>query len=167
MLQCPVNITSQYRYLILVHPDLERGHVSHEPQFLSPGTAAAAEPLDSGGARPAQAGLTAAQTGLAAAQSSLTAAQSSLTAAQTAQTGLAAGRPAGQPGRHVLFVAWRDLANARAGGSEVLVDRLAEGMTARGDRVTLLCGGGTAPPPHPGVRNGGGGNTALLRPRWG
>jgi hypothetical protein len=41
----------------------------------------------------------------------------------------------GRPGRHLVFVAWRDLANARAGGSEVLVDRLAEGMTARGDQV--------------------------------
>jgi glycosyltransferase involved in cell wall biosynthesis len=44
-------------------------------------------------------------------------------------------------GRHLLFVAWRDLANPRAGGSEVLVDKLANGMSARGDKVTLLCGG--------------------------
>ena len=49
--------------------------------------------------------------------------------------------PAGRTARHILFVAWRDLANPRAGGSEILVDRLAEGMAARGDRVTLLCGG--------------------------
>jgi glycosyltransferase involved in cell wall biosynthesis len=58
-------------------------------------------------------------------------------------------------GRHILFVAWRDLANPRAGGSEVLVDRLAEGMTARGDKVTLLCGGPTAPRAYEVIRNGG------------
>ena len=66
----------------------------------------------------------------------------------------ASGRP-GQPGRHVLFIAWRDLASPRAGGSEVLVDRLAEGMTARGDRVTLLCGGPTAEHGYRVRRNGG------------
>jgi len=66
----------------------------------------------------------------------------------------ASGRP-DQPGRHVLFVAWRDLASPRAGGSEVLVDRLAEGMTARGDRVTLLCGGPTAEHGYRVRRNGG------------
>src|ERR1700677_183043 len=58
-------------------------------------------------------------------------------------------------GRHLLFVAWRDLASPRAGGSEVLVDRLAEGMTARGDRVTLLCGGPTAEHGYRVRRNGG------------
>jgi glycosyltransferase involved in cell wall biosynthesis len=58
-------------------------------------------------------------------------------------------------GRHILFVAWRDLANPRAGGSEVLVDRLAQGMTARGDRVTLLCAGPTAERPYQVIRNGG------------
>jgi glycosyltransferase involved in cell wall biosynthesis len=65
------------------------------------------------------------------------------------------GKPAERTGRHILFVAWRDLANPRAGGSEVLVDRLAEGMTARGDRVTLLCGGPTAPRQYQVVRSGG------------
>ena len=38
------------------------------------------------------------------------------------------------PGRHIVFVAWRDLANEEARGSELLVDRLAPGLTARGDR---------------------------------
>jgi glycosyltransferase involved in cell wall biosynthesis len=61
----------------------------------------------------------------------------------------------GRKGRHIVFVAWRDLANRRAGGSEVLVDHLAEGMTARGDRVTLLCGGPTAERPYQVIRNGG------------
>jgi glycosyltransferase involved in cell wall biosynthesis len=52
-------------------------------------------------------------------------------------------------------VAWRDLANPRAGGSEVLVDRLADGMTARGDQVTLLCGGPAGEYSYRVVRNGG------------
>jgi glycosyltransferase involved in cell wall biosynthesis len=67
----------------------------------------------------------------------------------------AAGREPGRPARHILFVAWRDLANPRAGGSEVLVDRLAEGMAARGDRVTLLCGGPVGAHPYQAIRNGG------------
>ena len=57
--------------------------------------------------------------------------------------------------RRILFVAWRDLANGRAGGSEVLVDRLAAGMTARGHSVSLLCGGPTGPRPYTVVRSGG------------
>jgi len=60
-----------------------------------------------------------------------------------------------QRGRHVLFIAWRDLANPRAGGSEVLVDRLAEGMVSRGHRVTLLCGGPTAERRYRVTGNGG------------
>jgi glycosyltransferase involved in cell wall biosynthesis len=76
-----------------------------------------------------------------------------------------AGRPAaatsehglGAPGspRRLLFVAWRDLANRRAGGSEVLVDRLAAGMTERGDQVSLLCGGPSAQRSYNVVRSGG------------
>ena len=65
------------------------------------------------------------------------------------------GGASDQRGRHVLFVAWRDLASPRAGGSEVLVDRLAEGMVARGNRVTLLCGGPTADHGYRVRRNGG------------
>jgi glycosyltransferase involved in cell wall biosynthesis len=61
----------------------------------------------------------------------------------------------GGSGRHVVFIAWRDLASPRAGGSEVLVDRLADGMTARGDRVTLLCGGPTAEHAYQVIRSGG------------
>ncbi len=70
--------------------------------------------------------------------------------------GDAAGGPAadGSP-RRLLFVAWRDLANRRAGGSEVLVDRLAAGMAARGDHVSLLCGGPSAPRPYDVIRSGG------------
>jgi len=66
-----------------------------------------------------------------------------------------AARQPNQPGRHVAFIAWRDLASPRAGGSEVLVDRLAEGMIARGDRVTLLCAGPTAARGYRVIRNGG------------
>src|ERR1700728_3304941 len=61
--------------------------------------------------------------------------------------GLAAGtEPDALPGpRNIVFVAWRDLANPRAGGSEVLVDKLAAGMAGRGHQVSLLCGGPSAP----------------------
>jgi glycosyltransferase involved in cell wall biosynthesis len=61
----------------------------------------------------------------------------------------------GTTGRHLLFVAWRDLASPRAGGSEILVDELAAGMIARGDQVTLLCGGQTADRPYRVARSGG------------
>ena len=57
--------------------------------------------------------------------------------------------------RHIVFVAWRDLANPQAGGSETLVDRLARGLTERGDRVTLLCGGPVDDRPYQVRRNGG------------
>jgi glycosyltransferase involved in cell wall biosynthesis len=66
-----------------------------------------------------------------------------------------ADQATGRQPRRILFVAWRDLANPRAGGSEVLVDRLAEGMTARGDHVTLLCGGPVAQRSYQVIRNGG------------
>jgi len=59
------------------------------------------------------------------------------------------------PRRHVAFLAWRDLANKDAGGSEILVDRLARGLAARGDRVTLLCGGAVGERPYEVRRNGG------------
>jgi glycosyltransferase involved in cell wall biosynthesis len=66
-----------------------------------------------------------------------------------------AGERLDRSGRHVAFIAWRDLANPRAGGSEVLVDRLAEGMVARGDRVTLLCGGPASAHGYRVIKNGG------------
>ncbi|MEB8343625.1 glycosyltransferase family 4 protein [Streptomyces endophyticus] len=46
--------------------------------------------------------------------------------------------------RRIVFLAHRDLGNPAAGGSELLVDRLAEGLTRRGHQVTLLCGGPAA-----------------------
>jgi glycosyltransferase involved in cell wall biosynthesis len=74
-----------------------------------------------------------------------------------AETDLARREPLGSGDRStsILFVAWRDLANPRAGGSEVLVDQLATGVLARGHRVTLLCGGPVAERPYHVVRNGG------------
>ncbi|EKX67421.1 glycosyltransferase family 4 protein [Streptomyces ipomoeae] len=53
----------------------------------------------------------------------------------------AAGAP---PPRRIVFLARRDLGNPAAGGSELLVDRLAEGLTRLGHQVTLLCGGPAA-----------------------
>ena len=48
------------------------------------------------------------------------------------------------PPRRIVFLARRDLGNPAAGGSELLVDRLAEGLTHLGHQVTLLCGGPAA-----------------------
>jgi glycosyltransferase involved in cell wall biosynthesis len=67
----------------------------------------------------------------------------------------AGDRETGRATRHILFVAWRDLASRQAGGSEVLVDQLATGILARGDRVTLLCGGPVHERPYHVRRNGG------------
>lgn len=57
--------------------------------------------------------------------------------------------------RRIVFVAWRDLANANAGGSELLVDRLAQGLQARGDQVTLLAGGQVGTRDYQVRRSGG------------
>jgi glycosyltransferase involved in cell wall biosynthesis len=46
--------------------------------------------------------------------------------------------------RRIVFLSRRDLGNPAAGGSELLVDRLAHGLTALGHQVTLLCGGPAA-----------------------
>jgi|HubBroStandDraft_6_1064221.scaffolds.fasta_scaffold14838_4 glycosyltransferase involved in cell wall biosynthesis len=61
------------------------------------------------------------------------------------------GRP-----RSVLFVSWRDLANPLAGGSELLVHRLAAGMAERGYTVGLLCGGPIQPKTEYRIANSGG-----------
>ena len=58
-------------------------------------------------------------------------------------------------GRRVVIVAWRDVASPQAGGSELLVDQLAAGLTARGDQVTLICGGPAAAHDYDVVRSGG------------
>ncbi|WP_231626410.1 glycosyltransferase family 4 protein [Streptomyces apocyni] len=46
--------------------------------------------------------------------------------------------------RRIVFLAHRDLGNEAAGGSELLVDQLADGLTRQGHQVTLLCGGPAA-----------------------
>ncbi|MEV0258528.1 glycosyltransferase family 4 protein [Streptomyces sp. NPDC050732] len=51
--------------------------------------------------------------------------------------------PPPQP-RRIVFLAHRDLGNPAAGGSELLVDRLADGLSGLGHQVTLLCGGPAA-----------------------
>ena len=55
----------------------------------------------------------------------------------------------------VVFLAWRDLANPRAGGSEVLVDRLARGMGERGWDVAVVCGSPVGSREYDVVANGG------------
>ncbi|TJZ55680.1 glycosyltransferase family 4 protein [Streptomyces piniterrae] len=56
--------------------------------------------------------------------------------------------------RRIVFLARRDLDNPAAGGSELLVDRIAEGLAGHGHQVTLLCGGPASPelaaPQQPG-----------------
>ncbi|MDQ8701201.1 glycosyltransferase family 4 protein [Streptomyces sp. LHD-70] len=46
--------------------------------------------------------------------------------------------------RRIVFLSRRDLGNPAAGGSELLVDQLAGGLTRSGHQVTLLCGGPAA-----------------------
>jgi glycosyltransferase involved in cell wall biosynthesis len=55
----------------------------------------------------------------------------------------------------IVFVSWRDLAHPQAGGSELLVDRLARGCLERGHEAALLCGGPTGQRPYRVVRIGG------------
>jgi glycosyltransferase involved in cell wall biosynthesis len=47
----------------------------------------------------------------------------------------------GDPPRSVLFVAGRHVGHPQAGGSELLIDRLATGLSERGHVVSLLCAG--------------------------
>ena len=55
----------------------------------------------------------------------------------------------------VGVISWRDLANVRAGGSEVVVDRWASGLQDRGHEVHLLAGGPVQPRGYPVTRSGG------------
>jgi len=55
----------------------------------------------------------------------------------------------------ITFIAGRDLAHPRAGGSEMLVDQLALGLVARGHQVSLVCGGRTGERGYDVVPNGG------------
>ena len=64
----------------------------------------------------------------------------------------------------VLFVAWRDLAHPKAGGSEVVIDILARGLQDRGHDVTLMCGGPIGDRPYRVVANGGTYSQYLMAP---
>ena len=55
----------------------------------------------------------------------------------------------------ILFVAWKDQANPDAGGSEVVVDELAQGLMERGHEVALVAGGPVGQRPYRVVGNGG------------
>ena len=55
----------------------------------------------------------------------------------------------------ILICAWRDLAHQWAGGSEVLIDRIACGMTRRGHDVTLLAGGPVEEREYRTIHSGG------------
>ncbi|MGW1372960.1 glycosyltransferase family 4 protein [Streptomyces sp. NPDC002446] len=56
--------------------------------------------------------------------------------------------------RRIVFLARRDLGNPSAGGSELLVDKIATGLAAHGHEVTLLCGGPAPELPAP-LKQGG------------
>ncbi|MEU9122332.1 glycosyltransferase family 4 protein [Streptomyces sp. NPDC048506] len=87
---------------------------------------------------------------------------------QATQATPAVGSPTdGRPPlpRRIVFLARRDLGNPAAGGSELLVDRIAEGLTAHGHDVTLLCGGPAAQRDYRVVSAGGDAGHFLRAPR--
>jgi len=55
----------------------------------------------------------------------------------------------------ILFVSWRDLAHPKAGGSEVVVDRLAVALQQRGHETALMCGGPAEEHEYPVISLGG------------
>ncbi|MER7987174.1 glycosyltransferase family 4 protein [Streptomyces noursei] len=65
----------------------------------------------------------------------------------------------------IVFLARRDLGNPAAGGSELLVDRIAEGLTGHGHQVTLLCGGPASERDYRVVSAGGDASHFLRVPR--
>jgi glycosyltransferase involved in cell wall biosynthesis len=72
---------------------------------------------------------------------------------------------------HVAICNWRDLRHPEGGGSELYVERVAKGLAAAGNRVTLLCAA-VAGEPRDEVRDGvhyrrrGGRHTVYLRAAW-
>jgi glycosyltransferase involved in cell wall biosynthesis len=64
----------------------------------------------------------------------------------------------------IAVLAWRDLANPAAGGSELVVDRLAAGAAARGHDVTLFAGGPVGSRAYGVVDTGGRFTQYLLAP---
>jgi len=61
------------------------------------------------------------------------------------------------------MMSWRDLAHPQAGGSEVVIDRLARGAAERGHEVTLLAGGPVGGPRGYRVLRTGGEYSQYLR----
>ena len=55
----------------------------------------------------------------------------------------------------ILFLSWRDLSHPQAGGSEYVVDRLAQGLQEAGHEVALACGGPVGSHPYPVFDAGG------------
>jgi glycosyltransferase involved in cell wall biosynthesis len=55
----------------------------------------------------------------------------------------------------IVAVTWRDLAHPSAGGAEVLIDRVLDGLHQRGHRVTLVCGGPVSKHPYEVIDAGG------------
>ncbi|MEO9324610.1 glycosyltransferase family 4 protein [Nocardioides sp. C4-1] len=56
-------------------------------------------------------------------------------------------------GRHVVFLSWRDTSNPEGGGAELYLERIAEGLVARGCSVTVFSAAHDAAPAHE-VRDG-------------
>lgn len=50
-------------------------------------------------------------------------------------------------GRHIAFFSWRDTHNPEGGGAERYLEKMADGLVARGARVTILCAAHAAAPP--------------------
>ena len=55
----------------------------------------------------------------------------------------------------ITFLSWRDLAHPQAGGSEIVVDRLAAGLQARGHEVHLVAGRPVGTRAYPVFESGG------------
>lgn len=56
-------------------------------------------------------------------------------------------------GRHVVFLSWRDIRNPEGGGAELYLERMAEGLVARGCTVTVFSAAHEAGPAEE-VRDG-------------
>jgi glycosyltransferase involved in cell wall biosynthesis len=55
----------------------------------------------------------------------------------------------------IVFVSWRDLSHPQAGGSEIVIDRLATGVAAAGHEAALLAGGPVCARSYPVIDLGG------------
>ena len=56
---------------------------------------------------------------------------------------------------NVVAVSWRDLAHPSAGGAELLLDRVLNGLHDKGHNVTLVCGGPLSQHPYEALDSGG------------